>query len=132
MRKAVVCFCVALFLMAALPAQAGDLSDRLLVSSAWCTFSYNNITGYSNSTRYVFSPDGIYRKGGRAEGYSSGSGGSMASQQNSQALGRWRVMNGELYLSEGNGQLAPVRTVLKRNGNGFVVVANGVEYAQCR
>jgi hypothetical protein len=57
----------------------------------------------------------------------------MASQRNSAGGGLWRVDKGELYLSEGRGQLEPVRTVLKRNNNGYpVIVADGVEYSQCR
>ena len=109
----------------------GGISERLLLSSAWCTFSYNKTTGYSNSTRWVFSPNGTYGKGGRGEGYSSGYGGTMASQHNSGGGGRWKVVDGVLYLGEGIPQ--PVRAVVKHNNNGSaIVVVDGVEYAQCR
>jgi hypothetical protein len=114
------------------PAGAAGLSDELLLSSAWCTFSYNKTTGYSSSKRVAFSPDGTYAVGSRGEGGSSGRGGSMASQRDSGGGGRWRVQNGELFLSEG-GQLEHVPTVLRRNNNGYpVIVADGAEYAQCR
>ena len=110
---------------------AGGITPQLLLSSAWCTFSYNKITGYSNSTRYVFSSNGTFSTGGRAEGSSSGYGGSMASQRNSQAAGVWKVANGVLYIGDSVPQ--PVETQLKRNNNGSViVVADGVEYSQCR
>jgi hypothetical protein len=109
------------------------MSNDLLTSSAWCTFTYNKTTGYSHTKRVQFSANGTYGTGSRGEGYSSGSGGSMASQRNSAGGGLWRVDKGELYLSEGRGQLEPVRTVLKRNNNGYpVIVADGVEYSQCR
>lgn len=112
------------------PQRSGDLSENLLLSSAWCTFSYNKITGYSNTTRWVFNPNGTFGKGGRAEGYSSGSGGSMASQRNSSGGGRWKVINGELYLGQDS---QPVKGVLKRNNNGYpIIVVNGVEYSQCK
>jgi hypothetical protein len=113
-------------------AQAGSgLSDELMVSSAWCTFSYNKITGYSNTTRWVFSSNGTYSKGGRGEGYSSGYGGSMASQHDSREGGHWKVVDGELYLGEGIPQ--PVKATVKRNSSGYpIVVVNGEEYSQCK
>ena len=110
---------------------SGQLSEQLLLSSAWCTFSYNKVTGYSNSTRYVFYPDGTYGTGSRGEGYSSGYGGTMASQHDSRTLGRWKVVNGVLYL--GQTSLQPVQAYLKRSSNGpLTVVADGTEYVQCK
>lgn len=113
-------------------AAAGGLSAELLLSSAWCTFSYNKTSGYSGSKRVTFSPGGSYAVGSRSEGGSSGRAGSMASQRDEESGGRWRVQNGELYLSEG-GEFEHVQTVLKRNSNGHaVIVAEGIEYSQCR
>ncbi|MHB8880486.1 MAG: hypothetical protein ACYC69_03135 [Thermodesulfovibrionales bacterium] len=133
MTKAVAFLVIAVFIAAAVPVQAGGLSSNLLLSSAWCTFSYNKITGYSNSSRLRFSPNGTYSSGSRSEGYSSGRSGSMASQGDSGGDGSWKVVAGELYLSEGYGQLEPVQTVVKYNSNGYpVIVADGVEYSQCR
>ena len=109
----------------------GGMSESRMLSSAWCTFSYNKVSGYSNTTRWVFSPNGPYSKGGRGEGYSSGYGGSMASQHNTGGGGRWKVVNGELFLGEGIPQ--PVQAVVKHNSNGSpIVVVNGVEYSQCK
>jgi hypothetical protein len=49
------------------------------------------------------------------------------------AGGLWRVMNGELFMSEGGGGLEQVHTVLKRNSSGYpIIVADGAEYSQCR
>ena len=107
--------------------------SKLLLSGAWCSFSYNKTTGYSNSTRYQFFPNGTFRHGRQAEGSSSGRGGSMASQSNSGASGRWTVQNGILSMSEGNGALQPVQTQLYRNSSGYPVIkGDGVEYTQCR
>jgi hypothetical protein len=112
---------------------AGGMSNELLVSSAWCTFTYNKTTGYSHTKRVQFNGNGSYGTGSRGEGYSSGSGGSMASQRNASGGGRWRVDKGELFMSQGAGGLAPVRTLVKRNNNGYpIIVADGVEYSQCR
>ena len=117
----------------ALPAQAGGISNELLLSSAWCSFSYNQTTGYSNTTRVQFRKNGTYSTGGRAEGYSSGRSGTYASQNDSRGNGRWKVIKGELYLSEGAGQLGLVRTVVKRNSSGYpIITADGAEYSQCK
>ena len=117
---------------AAAPAHARDMSPELLLSSAWCTFSYNKVSGASRSKRVTFSPNGSWSMGGRAESYSSGRAGSVAGQTDSGGGGQWRVQNGELFMSEG-GQLEHVQTVLRRNSNGYpVIVADGIEYSQCR
>lgn len=127
-RLILAVFCAA----AAGPAAAGGMSNELLLSSAWCTFTYNKISGTSRSKRVTFSPNGMWSMGGRAESYSSGRSGSVAGQTDSGGGGQWRVQNGELFMSEG-GQLEHVQTVLKRNNNGYpIIVADGVEYSQCR
>ncbi|HEV8097183.1 MAG TPA: hypothetical protein VGP71_15750 [Burkholderiales bacterium] len=114
-------------------ADAGGMSNELLLSSTWCHFTYNKTTGYSHSKRVRFNANGTYSTGSRGEGSSSGSGGSMASQRDSAAAGMWKVMNGELFMSEGAGGLEHVQTVLKRNSNGYpIIVADGAEYSQCR
>lgn len=114
-------------------AHAGGMSGSLLTSSAWCTFTYNKTTGYSHTKRVYFDANGTYGTGSRGEGYSSGSGGSMASQRNASGGGLWKVDKGELFMSEGRGGLEPVRTLLKRNNNGYpIIMADGVEYSQCR
>ena len=134
MRTASVVIGLALLGLAAVAlARAGGMSNDLLLSSAWCTFSYNKITGYSSTKRVYFNANGTYGIGARSEGYSSGGGGSMASQRDSGASGLWKVDRGELLMSEGVGQLEHVGTVLKRNNNGHpIIVADGVEYSQCR
>ncbi len=133
MKRAYAAFVFLAGILIAVQVHAGGLSNDLLLSSAWCTFSYNKTTGYSNTTRVRFSRNGTYSTGGRAEGYSSGRGGTYASQRDSGSGGKWKVVKGELYLSEGYGPLNPVRTVVKKNSNGYpVIVADGVEYSQCK
>jgi hypothetical protein len=115
------------------PVLAGGISNDLLLSSAWCSFKYNQTTGYSNTTRVKFNKNGTYSTGGRAEGSSSGKGGTYSSQNDSSSGGKWKVVKGDLYISEGNGQLNPVRTVVKRNSSGYpIILADGVEYSQCK
>ena len=122
-----------IMLMFPLSTLAAGMSPPLLTGSAWCSFTYNKTTGYSHTKKYHFNANGTYGLGSRGEGYSSGSGGSMASQRDARADGFWQVANGELFMSEGRGPLQPVRTFVKRNNNGYaVIVADGIEYSQCR
>ncbi len=106
---------------------------RLLLSSVWCTFRFNKVTGYSSSSRIAFRSNGTWDRGARSEGFSSGHGGSMASQGDSRSGGRWQVRGSRLFIAQGAGPLAEVRLVVKRNSAGHpIVVADGVEYSQCR
>lgn len=131
--KAATILALPVMLALGLPAQAGGMSNELLLSSAWCNFTYNKTTGYSHSKRVRFNADGTYGTGSRGEGYSSGGGGSMASQRDAAAGGVWKVHQGELFMAERGGRLEQVRTVLKRNNNGHpIIVADGAEYSQCR
>jgi hypothetical protein len=109
-----------------------DNLSRLLLSSAWCTFSYNQISGSSKSTRVQFFPNGTWSDSSRAEGYSSGYGGSMASQHDSGGSGRWKTKGGQLYLSGPDGNLESINLQVNHNSNGYPVIkADGVEYSQC-
>lgn len=133
MTKTITFFVAVAFLAIASPVPAGGLSNELLLSGAWCSFSYNQTTGYSKTTRVRFSRNGTYGTGSRGEGSSSGKSGSYSSQSDSGGGGRWKVVKGELYLSTGNRNLEHVKTVLKHNSNGYpIIVADGVEYSQCK
>ena len=132
MKWIAMSLCAAAAIGAAPAATAGGLSNELLLSSAWCTFSYNKVSGSSSGKRVVFSPNGTYAVSSQSESYSSGRGGTAAGQSNASGGGRWRVQGGELFMSEG-GQFEHVETVLKRNNNGYpIIVADGTEYSQCR
>ena len=107
--------------------------SQLLQSSPWCTFRYNKITGYSNSTRYRFYENGSYAVGSQGEGYSSGAGGTFSSQNNSGNSGRWAVRDGLFLMSKGQGEMGTVTVSVRNNSNGApIIVADGVEYSQCR
>jgi hypothetical protein len=132
-KTSIAILCIVACLLIVSPVFAGGISNELLLSSAWCTFKYNQTTGYSNTTRVRFNKNGTYSTGGRAEGSTSGRGGTYSSQSDSRGNGQWKVVKGELYISEGYGQLNPVRTVVKRNSSGYpIIVADGVEYSQCK
>jgi len=133
MNKVIALIITAACFSTALPVHAGGVSNELLLSSAWCTFTYNKTTGYSNTTRVRFNKNGTYGTGGRAEGYSSGKGGTYSSQSDTSGGGRWKVTKGELYMSQGRGELGIVRTIVKRNSSGYpIILADGVEYSQCK
>jgi hypothetical protein len=123
--------CVAL--AGASPLQAGGMSDKLLLASAWCSFSYSQTSGTTRTTRAQFYRDGTYRFGNQRESHSSGQYGSVYGQGAGGGGGRWKVQGGELLMSEGAAPLEKVQTVLKRNSNGYpIIVADGVEYMQCQ
>jgi hypothetical protein len=131
MKASVAASVLCLGLGISAPSQAAVTPD-LLLSSAWCTFKYNKVSGYSSSTRVTFNSNGVWASGSRGEGGSSGRSGSVYSQRDSGDGGRWAVQNGELFMS-GGGQMEHVRTIVKRNNNGFpIIVADGVEYSQCQ
>ncbi len=112
----------------------GDQLNRLLLSSPWCSFSYNKNSGSSSSKRVTFSPDGSWSLGGRSEGYSSGDAGTFSSQHDSGDGGNWKVQGGVLSMSSSESpSLAPVDLTVTQNSNGYPIIkADGVEYSQCR
>jgi hypothetical protein len=134
-RAAALC---AVTLMAALPHPAQAQSPeqqfaQLLLSSAWCSFRYNKVSGTSRQTRYQFFNNGTWRMGAQGETYSSGPNGIVGGHSNSGSGGRWAVHNGAFYLSEGAGPMEQVPIQLRQNSNGYpIIVADGTEYMQCR
>lgn len=131
MKRSLRVSLISLLIFGASGAQAGGLA-QLLTSSAWCTFKYSQVTGYSNSTRYRFNRNGSYSMGSRGEGYSSGGGGTFASQSDKGSGGRWKVEGEQLSMSEDGVEWETVTTRVKSNSNGSpIIVADGVEYSQC-
>lgn len=117
-----------------------DPLAKLLVSSAWCNFWFNKTSGYSGSSRVQYFPDGSYQLGKKSEGYSSGSGGTFASEGRSGSSGRWYVQKGMFYGTpppsdqDPNPQtFYPFPMVVTRNSNGYpIITAGGKEYSQCQ
>jgi hypothetical protein len=124
--------------LAALPGRTRAQSPeqqfaQLLLSSAWCSFRYNKVSGTSRQTRYQFFNDGTWRMGGQGETYSSGPNGIVGGQSNSGGGGRWAVRNGAFFLSEGAGPMQQVPVSVKQNSNGYpIIISDGTEYMQCR
>lgn len=111
-----------------------DQLSQLLLSSSWCSFSYNKISGASNTTKVTFYPDGSWGLGARGETYNSGAYGSVAGQHDSSGGGRWAVQNGVLLMSSAETpQLTPVPGFsVTRNSNGYPIINSmGKEYSSC-
>lgn len=121
---------------AAAPAKAGnDPLSQMLLANAWCSFSYNKNSGYSSKSRVQFFADGTFGQNAQSEGYSSGYGGTMASQHNSGDAGMWKVVNGKLMVNtaETGHQWAEMPMSITRNSNGSpIITANGREYMVCQ
>jgi hypothetical protein len=124
-------------------AAKNDLNDplaKLLLSSAWCNFWFNKTTGYSGSSRVQYFADGTYQLGKKSEGYSSGYGGTFASEGQSGSSGRWYVQKGMFYGTpppsdqDPNPQtFYPFPMQVSRNSNGSpIITAGGKEYSQCQ
>lgn len=112
-----------------------DALSRLLLSSAWCTFSFNKTTGASSQSRVRFFANGTWTSGRQAETYTSGAYGSVAGQYNSGSDGQWAVKGGRLYLSnppEVPSLMLVEPFVVTRNSNGYPIIQSmGQEYSQC-
>ncbi|MEO8139689.1 MAG: hypothetical protein ABI742_08590 [Gemmatimonadota bacterium] len=115
-----------------------------LLSSPWCSFSYNQTTGTSRSSRSVFLSDGILMIGTNREGgtvnqngggnvdLSGGATGSYYNQSQGGQQARWQVQGGQLYVDMGQG-MQVVAMQITRNSNGYpIVTAGGIEYSQCQ
>lgn len=115
------------------PAAAkGDLA-ALLLSSPWCHFRYNKVSGASHEERLLFRKDGSWSSGSRAETYSSGAYGTVSGQSDSGSGGRWQAKGERLLMGEGSGELEDVGLSVTRNSNGYPIFnAGGKEYSQCR
>lgn len=130
MKTALFAACLASL---ALPAHAAGVSAKLLLSSDWCSFHYNQYSGSSSQSRVHFLANGSWQKRGQSESYSSGAAGSYAGQRNSGGGGRWKMQSGQLLMSEADQPLEAVQAWVKYNSNGYpIIVADGVEYSQCR
>jgi hypothetical protein len=120
------------------PAAGGNPQDaqyrQILMSSAWCSFTYNKVSGTSTTRRVVLRPDGVMTVNGAAESYSAGSGGTYAGQSNNSSVMRWKYEGLRLYLDDGSGAgFQDVGLTVSRNSNGSIILmAAGREYAMCR
>ena len=110
----------------------GDRLSTMLLSTPWCHFRYNKISGASHQERVVFRRNGTWDSGARGETYSSGAHGAVSGQSDSSSGGRWKVKGGSLLLSEGAGELEDAGLKVSRNSNGYPIFnAGGKEYSSC-
>lgn len=126
------------------PAPALDVKDplaQLLLSSAWCSFTYNKNTGASSQSRIQYFSDGSWRVGARSEGYNSGANGTVSSQTDASSSGRWSVSKGQFWFAYPpqppglpSPPLFPVALKVTRNSNGYPIITSpdGSEYAMCQ
>lgn len=121
---------------AAAPSTAADQQlSALLVSTAWCSFSFSGNSGYSSSgkTRVVFSPDGTVRQTSGSESVSSGYGGTAFGGSSNAVGARWRLSNGQLAVSGDGVNWKPVRLEMTYNNLGAPIPKlDGVEHMRCQ
>jgi hypothetical protein len=116
-------------------AAGSDQLSQLLLSSAWCSFTYNKVSGASHASRVQFFQDGTWSRGARGETYSSGYGGIYAGQTNTGNGGQWQVKGEQLWMSNPPEapQLTPLNLQISRNSSGYPILhADGKEYSQCQ
>jgi hypothetical protein len=110
---------------------------QLLISGRWCHSSYK-VTGGSGSGRsyqetVAFSRDGIMTVSRGGENYSSGAGGTFASQnQGGPQRLFWRIQGGLLQISTDGATWAPLPMKVTTNSNGWpIITGDGKEYTRC-
>lgn len=109
-------------------------AKRVLTSSAWCSFTYNQTTGTSTTRRVVFRPDGTMNMNDGRETYSKGYGGTVAGQSNSAGTMQWKLENLKLFVDQRDGSgFQDIGVTATQNSNGYVILhAAGREYSMCK
>ncbi len=122
----------------AVPIASGNPQDaqarQMLTHNAWCSFTYNKVSGTSSTRRVVFRPDGVMTINGGAETYSAGYGGTYAGQSNNASAMRWKLENLRLLVDDrGGAGYQDIGLTATTNSNGSIILkAAGREYAMCR
>lgn len=113
---------------------ADQEAKQLLTSTAWCSFTYNQVSGTSTTRKVIFRPDGVMTMNDGAETYSSGYGGTYAGQSNSAGAMQWKLENLRMYVDQGDGAgFQDIGLTATRNSNGYVILhAAGREYSMCQ
>lgn len=118
-------------------ATGGNAQDaqarQLLTSAAWCSFTYNKVSGTSTTRKVIFRPSGVMTVNGGAETYSSGYGGTYGGQSNTAGAMRWRLENLRVFVDQGAGAgFQDIGLTATRNSNGSLILhAGGREYSVC-
>ncbi|HWA40074.1 MAG TPA: hypothetical protein VG712_00585 [Gemmatimonadales bacterium] len=106
--------------------------ERILLSGPWCYMHYSQTLGSTNTERGVFYRDGRLVVGTGHEMVSSGANGTVYGSGSGGTEYRWRVQNGDLWLSEAGGPFNPAGLRITQNSNGYPILnVGGKEYNQC-
>ena len=106
--------------------------ERILLSSPWCYMRYSQTLGSTSTERGVFYRDGRLVVGTGHEMVSSGPNGTVYGSGSGGTEYRWRVRNGDLWLSEAGGPFNPAGLRITQNSNGYPILnVGGKEYNQC-
>jgi hypothetical protein len=107
---------------------------QILTGSAWCSFTYNKVSGTSTTRKVIFRPDGVMTINGGAETYSSGYGGTYAGQSNNASAMLWKFENLHLLVDDRSGAgYQDIGLTSTTNSNGSIILkAQGREYSMCR
>ncbi len=111
-----------------------DQLSQLLLSSAWCSFRYSQVSGTTSTEKFRFFPNGTWTNGGRTETYNSGPNGSVAGQYDSGGGGQWQVRGGQLFMSspeEPALQPVPGFSVTQNSNGSPIINSDGKEYSMC-
>ena len=109
-------------------------ATQILMNNAWCSFTYNKVSGTSTTRRVVFRNDGVMSINGGAETYSAGYGGTYAGQSSNASAMLWKLENLRLFVDDRSGAgYQDIGLTSSTNSNGSIILkAQGQEYAMCR
>ena len=111
---------------------------QLLISTAWCSFSYSgsatsSSSGRTNTSRSAFTADGWVSETKNSEAVYSGNAGTVYGNNSGGQRGRWKVENGMLMLSLDGVQWVPTVMKIADNGSGApIITTGGKEYMRCK
>jgi hypothetical protein len=113
---------------------------NLILSTAWCSFSYSGGSTYTGGTagttrtsRAVFRADGTASETAGTETTTSGAPGQTYGNSTNGTQGHWRIENGMLMLSADGTQWVPQVLKIADNGSGApIITSGGKEYMRCK
>jgi hypothetical protein len=121
-------------LLLALPAFAGEFTESLMTSAPWCTYVYSPGNGQTNASRTVYKADGTFEFTGKVRGVFWAKGGMSDATHETYSTGRWKVVDGELYLDQkNNGKFHPVYLSVQKDDQGNPILVSGrTTYTHCK
>ncbi len=113
------------------PAYSDAEISQALMSTSWCSFTYNQRTGYSRSQRARFQASGVLHVSTNAEGGSSGPSGSVYGQSGGGDTYQWQVRSGRLILTGEEGSEDLTLDAKESSSGGFILLVDGQEWTPC-